>query len=44
MSPEQLSLFGAPAAPAPKKQAEKEAAEKSSCRLPHPQPRRLWIL
>lgn len=28
MSPEQLSLFGAPAAPAPKKRAEKEAAEK----------------
>ena len=28
MSPEQLSLFGAPAAPAPKKRAEKKAAEK----------------
>lgn len=28
MSPEQLSLFGAPAAPAPKKRAEKEVAEK----------------
>ena len=34
MSPEQLSLFGAPAAPAPKKRAEKKAAEKLEIGLP----------